>query len=203
MSDGFTAYKTYMGMKLHFSQRSYSYVKYHGRTNCSIRSFNNRGPNTQWYFKKIERSWSKKELPMFFACNFVQGNIKWPGDIVSDQCQQQFWDWQKYYQAWQHYFGEEVKQLIDLTEFDTIFKTNKHRAPVLLNLLLAGEVSIDCVALLDKAIRFSSPWWKTKMFLIQDTMMPIIKYGQLLAPTKEQVRTVIITHTNNKSEHNG
>ena len=54
MTDAYDAYKMYLGLRLHFKQQSYDYIRYNGAVNCSKDSFMQR--SDRYFFHKIGKN---------------------------------------------------------------------------------------------------------------------------------------------------
>ena len=71
--DGFTAYKYYMALKLHFSSDKYNVFESRGSVKCSREKFNSR--NDYYIFEKLGRKFStNQELIQYMAANFIYKN---------------------------------------------------------------------------------------------------------------------------------
>ena len=83
--DSFDAYKSYLGLKNHFTKPKYDYHKYCGKSRSSLQSFYKR--RDRFFFEKLSRS--KKddaEVIEFFVSNFVacdDPQSLWIGEIMS------------------------------------------------------------------------------------------------------------------------
>jgi hypothetical protein len=51
MYGGFDVYKVYLGVKLHFTTKTYDYIKYGGKVNATLDSFTKR--KDRYFFHKL------------------------------------------------------------------------------------------------------------------------------------------------------
>ena len=54
---GYEAFSLYNSLKLHFSQQTYDYFKYNGKSNISVNSFENR--KDKYHFYKLSRKYNQ------------------------------------------------------------------------------------------------------------------------------------------------
>ncbi len=60
MYDGFDVFKTYLGIKLHFTTNTYDWFKYEGKVNCKLDTFTKR--NDRYCLQKISTRYPKDEV---------------------------------------------------------------------------------------------------------------------------------------------
>ena len=78
--EGYKAYKTYLAIKQHFTT-DYNFHKYNGKIRASEESFYKR--RDRFFFRKLEKKYSKEELIMYFVSNFAKSTSKWIGNLLS------------------------------------------------------------------------------------------------------------------------
>jgi hypothetical protein len=81
----FDSYKIYLSLKNHFTKSNYDYHKYCGKTRASVQSFYKR--KDRFWFEKISRQKSEKEVEQFFVANFVSCSDPeslWIGDMIKE-----------------------------------------------------------------------------------------------------------------------
>jgi hypothetical protein len=67
---GYEAYTIFNSLKLHFTQESYDYFQYQGKTRSSIEAFERR--KDKYFFYKLSRKWiDKKEYELFLVANLI------------------------------------------------------------------------------------------------------------------------------------
>jgi hypothetical protein len=69
---GYEAFALYNSLKIHFTQKSYDYFKYNGKSNISVQTFELR--KDKYYFYKLSRKYSREEFVKFLVSNFIIDN---------------------------------------------------------------------------------------------------------------------------------
>lgn len=156
----FESYKTFLAVKNHFTTDNYDYIKYNGKIGASQTSFETRKDKYQFY--KL----SKHKDPLkYLVANFVDGDLKWVGDLFNDDSEKVYSEWLKRQQSLSYIFEQDLNKL--LTDFDTnvIVKNGQH--PYLLKQYLRRQISIETIIILNDILGFFSHWNKK----IEDTVL--------------------------------
>ena len=66
----FETYKSYLGLKNHFTKEKYDYHKYCGKSRATVQSFYKR--KDRFFFEKLSRQKNDEEVIDFFVSNFVE-----------------------------------------------------------------------------------------------------------------------------------
>ena len=69
MYGGYDVFKVYLGVKLHFTTKTYDYVKYEGKVNCKLETFTKR--NDRYFFHKLSKQYGQDNILDFFVANFL------------------------------------------------------------------------------------------------------------------------------------
>ena len=78
---GYETFTTYQALKLHFTQDSFDYFKYNGKSNVSVTSFENR--KDKYHFYKLSRRFAQKDdLILFVVANFLEDDSSWIGKLL-------------------------------------------------------------------------------------------------------------------------
>lgn len=176
----FDCYKTYLGLKNHFTKDSYDYHKYCGKTRASLQSFYKR--KDRYWFEKISRQKSDDEVRDFFVSNFVlcdDPQTLWIGEIIRSG-QTNYTRWQKRHQSMSYMFKEEIGNILLNHEFDELFSTKKGH-PILLKKYLTGDVSIETMVILEKILGYKKQFDKNLQDPVWElTSLRIKKYVPFL-----------------------
>ena len=81
----FDVYKTYLGLKNHFTKDKYDYHRYNGKTRASLQSFYKR--KDRYWFEKMSRQKNDQEVVNFFVSNFVEStdaSAMWIGQLIRE-----------------------------------------------------------------------------------------------------------------------
>lgn len=190
--DPHNCYKTYIALKNHFTKDQYDYHKYCGKVRASIKSFYNR--KDRFWFEKLSRNKSDKEIIEFFVSNFVlcdDPQSLWIGEIIREG-ESKYKLWNKRLQSLSYIFKEEVESVFQNKSFDNMFLIEGNRHPEILKQYLQNNISLETIIILDRIINFkkifdkkmSDPVWefvskrmdKYSPFLIVD----VFKYKKIL-----------------------
>lgn len=149
----FESYKTFLAVKSHFTTDSYDYVKYNGKVNASSTSFETRKDKYQFY--KL----SKHKNPLqYLVANFVDGDLKWIGDLFDDKSEKVYADWLKRQQSLTYIFEQDLNKLLTNFDDNVIVKNGQH--PYLLKQYLRREISIETIIILNDILGFFGHWNK-------------------------------------------
>ena len=188
---GYETFELYQALKLHFTQESYDYFKYNGKTNISVTSFENR--KDKYHFYKLSRKFTvKEELIDFLVANLVEDNNIWVGNLLQEDADNRYLKYKKVLQSLSYTFENDCRDLFDGVEDpNSIIKTNGDY-PVLLTKALRKEIHIETLVLLNNVLGFV-PMWSKK---ITDTIhwpnyrMKVMKFTSFLP--KDNVKYKLI-----------
>ena len=116
----FEAYKSYLGLKNHFTKDKYDYHKYCGKSRATVQSFYKR--RDRFFFEKLSRQKTDEEVIEFFVSNFVSCNDPqslWIGEIMQNG-DTNYIDWKRKRQSLSYVFKEEVGNIFGGKDFDSI-----------------------------------------------------------------------------------
>ena len=156
----FETYKSYLGLKNHFTKDKYDYHKYCGKSRASINSFYRR--KDRFFFEKLSRQKSDGEVVDFFVSNFVSCDDPqslWIGEIMKNG-ERNYNSWKKKVQSLSYVFKQEVEELFSNKEFDSVFKIEGSRHPILVKEHLQNNISLETLILLDKILGFKKEFDK-------------------------------------------
>lgn len=177
----FDAYKVYLSLKNHFTKDSYDYHKYCGKSRASLKSFYNR--KDRFWFEKIARNKTDKEIESFFVANFVSCNDPqslWIGDIMREG-DSRYTQWQKRIQSLSYLFKEEIESVFSSKNFDEMFKIEGNGHPKIFKQYLQGKVSLETMIILDRILAYKRNFdLKLKDPVWELTSMRIKKYSPFL-----------------------
>lgn len=179
--DPLTCYKTYISVKNHFTRPNYDYKKYCGKVKASVQSFYKR--KDRFWFEKMSRTKSDKEVLDFFISNFVECNdpqTLWIGEIIKEG-ESNYNKWKKRNQSLSYCFEQEVKNLMSICNFDELFDIKNNRHPIILKEYLQGNVSIETMIIIDRIISYKKKFdSKIKDPVWEFVSIKIDKYSSFL-----------------------
>jgi len=177
----FECYKIYLSIKNHFTKDSYDYHKYCGKNRATIQSFYKR--KDRFWFEKISRQKSEKEILDFFVSNFVSCSDPqslWIGEIIREG-ESNYKNWCKKIQSLSYIFKEEIDAVFSNKNFDKVFQIEEGRHPQLLKDHLQGKISLESMIILDRILGYKKEFDQK----LQDPIwtfvsMKISKYSSFL-----------------------
>lgn len=161
--NGYSAFALYNALKLHFSSPSYDYFKYHGKTNISEKSFMVR--KDKYSFYKLSRKYNLEELKNFYISNILETDIKWIGDIMGPEGEENYKKWQKRNESLTYRFEQDIIFLFESSGNFLYVDNGNH--PYLLTTMMQGDIMIETVSILNDMMGFF-PMWQKK---IQDDII--------------------------------
>lgn len=177
----FESYKLYLAIKNHFTKSNYDYHKYCGKSRASLKSFYDR--KDRFWFEKISRNKTDKELIDFFVANFVLCNdpqTLWIGEIIKEG-EAKYLEWQRKIQSLSYIFKEEIGSIFSAKNFDDMFKIEGNKHPKILKCHLEGKVSLETMLILDRVLSYKTKFDKNlKDPVWEFTSMRMKKYSPFL-----------------------
>jgi len=189
---GYETFGLYQALKLHFTQESYDFFKYNGKTNISVTTFENR--KDKYHFYKLSRRLAQKDdMIDFIVANLVEDEKTWVGSLLMQESEVNYRKHQKVIQSMSYTFENDCKLIFS----DCILNPNEVLMtdgdyPVLLKKGLQKSVNIESVCLLNNMLGFV-PMWSKK---IADTIhwpnyrMKLLKYSAFIP--KDDVKYKLI-----------
>jgi hypothetical protein len=181
MMTGYEAFSIYNGIKLHFTQKSYDYLKYNGKSNVSVVTFENRKDKFSFY--KLSRKHPiKDDYINFLVANFLEDSKVWVGTLLAEECDIIYRQRQKVIQSMSYTFENECRNLFSEHKNPNDVLVTNGDYPVLLTKTLRKEISPETLIILNRILNFL-PMWNKK---ISDTIrwpdyeMKLTKYAAFL-----------------------
>jgi len=159
---GYETYCLYNALKLHFST-DYDYMKYGGKTNTSVESFENR--KDKYYFYKLSRRNNTEDMKEFMISNFLKDEKCWVGALLEGKAAEIHAERMSVIQALTYKFTSDCKRISDEGKVNDLLRTNGDY-PKLLEMTLQKDINFETFCILDSLMHFT-PNWCTR---IQDTI---------------------------------
>ena len=164
----FDCYKSYLGLKNHFTKQNYDYHRYGGKSRASLESFYKR--KDRFFFEKLSRQKDDGEVIEFFVSNFVSCDDPqslWIGEIVRNG-ETNYTNWKKRLQSLSYTFRTEVENVFSDKNFDEMFFIDGTKHPEIVREHLGKNLSLESLVILNKILgfkkefdrRLNDPVWK-------------------------------------------
>ena len=179
--NGYDLYCTYQAIKLHFSSEQYNFFHYDGKTRVSIDAFQKR--RDKFLFHRLARKYRDDEMVPFLVSNFVHSDDNWTKSLLEDQAEETYRDWKQTTDSMSKVYAEDLQKICpDPKEFNNLFKVEDGQFPLLLNLLMQKEVTLETMVILNNIFDFIRIWDKK---ISEDIIYPKVsrkvrKYGAFL-----------------------
>jgi hypothetical protein len=148
--NGFTAYRYYLALKLHFTTDKFNVFENKGNVRGSYESFAAR--NDKHLFDKLARKFnSDQELIQFMVSQFVYGNTNFIYEL--EQADDHYIQWCKVKQSITKVFQDDLNQLQLEAEkngytYDDLFNCTLNDFPVIIKLYLGKRIHPQTLAIL-------------------------------------------------------
>ena len=176
----FETYQAYLGMKSHFTNPKYDFIKYGGKSRATITSFNKR--KDKYWFEKTSRKYSDQEVIDFLLSNFVNATNPqnlWIGEIINSG-ERTYAEWKMRQQSLTYMFTEQSENLLSENDLETVFNCSKGH-PIVLKKYLGGEISLETLSILERVFSFKGKFDKKLKDPVWETVsMKLKKYNPFL-----------------------
>ena len=150
MIDPFESYKLYNALKLHF-ETDYDAVKYNFKSNVSSQSFFKR--RDKYFFAKIAKQY-EKDLKGYYIANFKHG-ISYVGEMVNEVGEKNYIEHKKTLESLTRVFQNDINKLSEQKmEFDDLFQSQDGQHPLIVQLWMQEEITLETVVILNSLIGF-------------------------------------------------
>jgi len=163
MYGGFDVFKVYLGVKLHFTTKTYDYIQYGGKVNCKLETFTKR--NDRYFFHKLSKQYGQTDILDFFVANFATDSKGWVGNLLRNDGRDIYLDYKKRKEAFAYHFRADCVRINDdflrnNIRFDDGFVCHNGQHPRLLRLLIQKRTAQQTIIVLDQILSFSKNWNK-------------------------------------------
>ena len=188
---GLDCYRTYLGMKQHFTNPKFDFFQYDGKVKASEQKYQER--SDFYFFETMARKLSDKEVKEYLLSSFIASDNPskvWIGDIKRSG--KDCWlAWQKQRQSEQYFVNQDLDRLVQCMEekgytFNDLFETVGGHPPSL-RLFIQRSISLDTLIILDMCLGFMKKWdQQFKDPLWEGISFKIKKYKPFLSVNKSK-----------------
>ena len=163
MYGGYDVFKVYLGVKLHFTTKTYDYVKYEGKVNCKLETFTKR--KDRYFFHKLSTRYAETDILDFFVANFLSDSKRWIGNLLANDGRGVYLDYKKRKESFAYHFKSECGVIAsDFSSrglsFNDGFIPPNGQHPRMLRLLIQKKVSYQTTVVLNYFLGFTKNWDK-------------------------------------------
>ena len=154
--DAFAVYKTYLGIKSHFTNANYDYTKY-GGTKAKYSTFLNR--NDRYFFERISKKYQDDQIINLFVANFLNNENVWIGDFLTNQMEDVYTEWCRRNESIEYNFENDVDAICNHLEhhnkkFDDLFACDNGH-PEIFKMLLRKQICAETYVILENLLDFN------------------------------------------------
>lgn len=187
--NAFEVYELYLALKNHFTQKSYNFFKYNGKTRTNIAQFEKR-PD-KYFFHKLAKHHDPKG---FILSNILANTSFWIGEFSqNEEANKNYLAWRKRIDSQKYLFSEQIKKLFDRMPIERWFKIENNEHPFLMVLYLRGDLSPETFIILTDVIGCFSYWSKElKGDVVWDDISTLYsKYRPFLEYDKNEYKEIL------------
>ena len=156
MYGGFDVYKVYLGVKLHFTTKTYDYIKYGGKVNATLDSFTKR--KDRYFFHKLSTKYKQDAILDFFVSNFLSDSKKWVGNLLENDGKDVYLDFKKRKESFSDCVHINDDFIRNNLTFDNGFKSSDGQHPRFLRLLLQKKISYQTAVVFEHFLSYVQNW---------------------------------------------
>tara|TARA_B100000282_G_C31693611_1_gene472734 strand:- start:305 stop:922 length:618 start_codon:yes stop_codon:yes gene_type:complete len=161
MYGGFDVYKVYLGVKLHFTSKTYDYIKYGGKVNASLDSFTKR--KDRYFFHKLSTKYGQADILDFFVANFLADRKRWIGNLLENDGRSVYLAYRKRKEAFNYHFRADCVSINDDLHargisFDDAFRSDKGQHPRILRLLIQTRIGWQTAVVMEHFLSYIKNW---------------------------------------------
>ena len=184
--ESFSWYVKYLAMKKHFTTDGYDYHKYNGKIKASYDKFRTR--NDAYFFEKL----SHKEDPqsLMLANMIVKPNV-WIREIVEDEGEERYIDWQRKIQSLSRNFTSDLENLDD--NYQANFSVINGQYPLIMTMYMQKKISLETITIL-ASISNIFPYWEKEIvdkIVARDIIRLIRKYRPFLEIDEKKFKNIV------------
>lgn len=183
--DGYTAYRLFTAINLHFTNPKYDLLKYNGRIRCPRETYENRR-DRKLFERLANRHSSERDLIQFIVANYAYDNRGLVWDLNGDS-EEHYITWTKRKESISEVFREDLSKIFFHAEKNKlclrqIFDIDeKNEYPELLKLFLSKDITIETMVILNQLTGYIEKWhplillWHD-LFLKINRLTTFVKY---------------------------
>ena len=188
MMSAFDCYKEYVALKQHFTQPSYDYFKYNGKSKASFTTFESR--KDKLFFQKIAKHPDPRN---YIVANLVENPKLWIKEIAySSSAEEVYNEWSRRQQSLLYLFKQELSKLND--DFDLNFRAVNNTHPYIIKLFLRKEISLETLVILVDLVKCTAYWSKRLAYdpTVENIINKITKYRPFVNYDREKVKNIVV-----------
>ncbi len=159
---GYETFGIFQALKLHFTQKSYDYFKYNGKSRVSVDSFENR--KDKYYYYKLSRKYpDKDDFVNLTVSNLLQKENLWVADLMQEEAEVNYREYLKVLQSLSYTFENDCRNIFEgVDDPNDVIKVVDGDYPILLRMCLQKDIEFITLCVLAQILGFL-PMWEKKI----------------------------------------
>jgi hypothetical protein len=159
---GYETFGIFQALKLHFTQKSYDYFKYNGKSRVSVDSFENR--KDKYYYYKLSRKYpDKDDFINLTVSNLLQKENLWVADLMQEEAEVNYREYLKVLQSLSYTFENDCRNIFEgVDDPNDVIKVVDGDYPILLRMCLQKDIEFVTLCVLAQILGFL-PMWEKKI----------------------------------------
>lgn len=160
--DGYTAYRFFTAINLHFTNQKYDLLKYKGRIRCPRETYEKRR-DRKLFERLANRHNSERDLIQFIVANYAYDNRGLVWDLNGDS-EENYLTWIKRKESLTEVFRNDLSKIfshceINKLSLDRILEVDdQHEYPELLKIFLSKDITIETMVILNEITGYIERW---------------------------------------------
>lgn len=189
----FSAGTLYNSLKLHFNDDKYDFFKYHGKTRIGAIT------NSHLEMFRILDQRYGENVQNFYVANFLIDSKIWIGDLLSDEADKNYKDWNKRINNLTYIYKNNIISLMDEVSDLNDLILIKEDYPLFLKRVMQERVCLETLLITNSILKFFPRWNKD---IKDDIIWPqfrkkCIKYFPFLHYDKCKMKEILKTEAKN------
>jgi hypothetical protein len=186
--NAFEIYQLYLALKLHFTDESYDFHRYHGKVKANAATFD--GRRDKYFFEKL----AKHSDPQgFLVANIISDR---GGSYIRDlaygeQSKKVYADWLKIKESLTYQFTNDINKLP--SDLKSCLSADQNNHPQIIKMYLSNKISLETLCILVDVTK-SLEYWDKKLvddIVYKDIGMLIKKYTPFIVFERENIKTIV------------
>tara|TARA_Y100001937_G_scaffold45765_1_gene64294 strand:+ start:18038 stop:18646 length:609 start_codon:yes stop_codon:yes gene_type:complete len=161
--DGFSVYRKYLAMKLHFTKDDYDYFDYGGHVHTKLETFTSR--NDRYFYHKLSVKYNQDEIEDFLLANFIQANKVWSGILLEKEAHDIYLNFKKRKESFNYWFKQDLLSIARIVTDNSVsahslFMVHSGQHPKILKLLMGKKINYDTILVMNYHLNFIKDWNK-------------------------------------------
>lgn len=180
--DGFTCFKLYIALKLHFTTANYDFIKYKGKTTTKYSAYEKR--HDKAFFERLAKKYTLKQLKEIFISYLLHSSTFYVGDAMNEEQCIKIWKAHKAVtRTFCYYFERDLHKIMQVMRHTDNFKNVfmcDNQLPKLFNMCQSKDISIETVLVLDMIFKFLPKWKELDDVVLNDFILKVEKYSKFV-----------------------